>query len=343
MTRFTEFTGKTLDEAIENALGAFGVPREKLEIEIVSGGSNGIFGLMSKKAVVKARLRPRLADAPLGPGPAPGNRTQEPPQAGAAESGAAKPEAAESGAAAPEALTSGAAEPGTVQAAAPRPGARAPRPGAAQPEAPAAPEAPRAQAPAPAPGEPAAAFDDHGDEDDLDEAPEDAPRAAGADEPDTATLAAVVREVVHNVLTPIIGPTQLEVEAEPGRVKVLIRDEENSGLIIGREGQTIAALQYIVNRIVARRLPTTARVHLDAGDYRQRQDDNLQRMAMYLADKAKNQNRTQSTKPLSSYHRRLVHLALQHDEGIVTSSKGDGPLKRVLIHPRRNGGGQRRA
>jgi spoIIIJ-associated protein len=331
MTRFTEFTGKTLDEAIENALGAFGVPREKLEIEIVSGGSNGIFGLMSKKAVVKARLRPRLADAPLGPGPAPGNRTQEPPQAGAAESGAAAPEVLTSGAAEP-----GAAEPGTVQA-------TAPRPGAAQPEAPAAPEAPRAQAPAPAPGEPAAAFDDHGDEDDLDEAPEDAPRAAGADEPDTATLAAVVREVVHNVLTPIIGPTQLEVEAEPGRVKVLIRDEENSGLIIGREGQTIAALQYIVNRIVARRLPTTARVHLDAGDYRQRQDDNLQRMAMYLADKAKNQNRTQSTKPLSSYHRRLVHLALQHDEGIVTSSKGDGPLKRVLIHPRRNGGGQRRA
>jgi spoIIIJ-associated protein len=161
---------------------------------------------------------------------------------------------------------------------------------------------------------------------------------APADEPAPETLAAVVREVVQSVLTPIIGPTELEIEAEPGRVKVLIRDEENSGLIIGREGQTIAALQYIVNRIVARRLPTSARVHLDAGDYRQRQDDNLQRMALYLADKVKNQNRPQSTKPLSSYHRRLVHLALQHDAGIVTSSKGDGPLKRVLIHPRRNGG-----
>jgi len=72
MTRFKDFTGKTLDEAIENALATFGVPREKLEIEIVSGGSNGIFGLMSRKAVVKARLRPRPTEPALaGAGAAP--------------------------------------------------------------------------------------------------------------------------------------------------------------------------------------------------------------------------------------------------------------------------------
>lgn len=294
MTRFKDFTGKTLDEAIENALAAFGVPREKLEIEIVSGGSNGIFGLMSKKAVVKARLRPRLTDHALdGAEEAPRPRAQEP---------AAQPDSRPAQAQAP---------------------AQAPAPQAQ----PARPEPP--QQPEPDPDD---AFDD-----DLLDQGEGAPRVAPEDEPDPATLAAVVREVVQSVLTPIIGPTELEVSAEPGRVKVLIHDEENSGLIIGREGQTIAALQYIVNRIVARRLPTSARVHLDAGDYRQRQDDNLQRMALYLADKAKNQNRTQSTKPLSSYHRRLVHLALQNDEGIVTSSKGDGPLKRVLIHPRKGG------
>jgi spoIIIJ-associated protein len=335
MTRFKDFTGKTLDEAIENALSAFGVPREKLEIEIVSGGSSGIFGLMSKKAVVKARLRPRPADpTPAAPG-AQAPRPADGPRPGAPVPARPEPQ---------EPAPADHAEPQARPASRPAEERPAPvqRPAPARPQRP---EAPHAQArPAAPPARPEEpdlddAFDD---EDDLPEQPAGrTPRVAPADEPAPETLAAVVREVVQSVLTPIIGPTELEIEAEPGRVKVLIRDEENSGLIIGREGQTIAALQYIVNRIVARKLPTTARVHLDAGDYRQRQDDNLQRMALYLADKAKNQNRTQSTKPLSSYHRRLVHLALQHDEGIVTSSKGDGPLKRVLIHPRRNGGNQR--
>jgi spoIIIJ-associated protein len=319
MARVKDFTGKTLDEAIENALSAFGVPREKLEIEIVSGGSSGIFGLMSKKAVVKARLRPRPADpTPAAPG-AQAPRPADGPRPGAPVPARPEPQ---------EPAPADHAEPQARPASRPAEERPAPVPRPAPPP-PARPEEPD--------------LDDAFDaEDDLPEHPAGrTPRVAPADEPAPETLAAVVREVVQSVLTPIIGPTELEIEAEPGRVKVLIRDEENSGLIIGREGQTIAALQYIVNRIVARKLPTTARVHLDAGDYRQRQDDNLQRMALYLADKAKNQNRTQSTKPLSSYHRRLVHLALQHDEGIVTSSKGDGPLKRVLIHPRRNGGNQR--
>ncbi|WP_028587969.1 RNA-binding cell elongation regulator Jag/EloR [Desulfocurvus vexinensis] len=337
MTRFKDFTGKTLDEAIENALAAFGVPREKLEIEIVSGGSNGIFGLMSKKAVVKARLRPRLTDHALdGAGnAAPPKAPQEP--AARPEPRPAQPQAPVQAPAPQAKAQSAPPEPPAAPAAGPgqAPGRPLPAPArVARPEPAARPQARPAPRQQPEPD-----LDDAFDDDLMDQGA-GAPRVAPEDEPDPATLAAVVREVVQSVLTPIIGPTELEVSAEPGRVKVLIHDEENSGLIIGREGQTIAALQYIVNRIVARRLPTSARVHLDAGDYRQRQDDNLQRMALYLADKAKNQNRTQSTKPLSSYHRRLVHLALQDDESIVTSSKGDGPLKRVLIHPRK--GGQQR-
>jgi len=77
------------------------------------------------------------------------------------------------------------------------------------------------------------------------------------------------------------------------------------------------------------------RVQLNTGEYREKQDDSLRRMALYLADKARNLGRPQSTKPLSSYHRRVIHLALQADETIQTRSKGEGPLKRVIIVPRK--------
>jgi len=149
-----------------------------------------------------------------------------------------------------------------------------------------------------------------------------------------AEVKELVETVLRKLLTPIIGDPKLVLETEPGRIKALVDDQENSGLIIGREGQTIAALQYLANRIVARKSGSPVRVHLDAGDYRERQDENLRKTALFLADKAKAQGRTQSTRPLSSYHRRVVHLALQDHEAVQTKSKGEGPMKRVLILPR---------
>ena len=140
---------------------------------------------------------------------------------------------------------------------------------------------------------------------------------------------------MDQMLDGILGQIpEYEISGHSERVSVLIFDEENSGLLIGREGQTLAAIQYIVNRIVIRRHGSPVKVQINTGEYRERQDDNLRKMAIFLADKAKTLGRPQSTKPLSSYHRRVVHLALQEDEGISTRSKGEGPLKRVLILPR---------
>ena len=77
------------------------------------------------------------------------------------------------------------------------------------------------------------------------------------------------------------------------------------------------------------------RVQLDAGEYRQRQDEKLRAMALGLAEKVRQSGRSFSTRPLSSYHRRIVHLALQEAEDIQTRSIGDGPMKRVVIMRRR--------
>jgi spoIIIJ-associated protein len=152
---------------------------------------------------------------------------------------------------------------------------------------------------------------------------------------DKAELEAIVREVTGKLLFPIVGETKLDVTFDPDRIKVFIDDEENSGLIIGREGQTLSSLQYLTNRLVSRRMETSVRIQIDTGEYRERQDEKLRQIAQHLADKASRNGRTQSTKPLSSYHRRVVHLALQDSENVFTRSKGDGPMKRVLIVPKR--------
>lgn len=329
-----EFTGKTLDEAIEEACKHFDLERSKLEIEIISGGSSGIFGLVGKKkAIVKARPRaaatipvkdkPARAEAEA---PAPVREAKaEPAREAKGEDRRRRPErrpepkpqpqsqiAATEAASVPEKVT-----PAAVPAPAPAPAA-----------VPATVPAPAA-APAPVAAKPAVPQPLDEDEDETGE-----PLEAGAPL-DNPELEALLREAVTRLTEVIVGPVPLEFVKATDRVKILIKDEEQAGILIGREGQTLNALQYLVNRIVAKRWPEPLKVQLDTGAYRERQDDKLRQMALFLADKAKTMGRPQSTKPLSSYHRRVVHLTLQNDESISTRSKGEGPMKRVIIVPKR--------
>ncbi|UZP67971.1 Jag N-terminal domain-containing protein [Desulfovibrio mangrovi] len=178
-------------------------------------------------------------------------------------------------------------------------------------------------------------FDTSFDDDMMDDISAEPMPEANLAELDQDKLIEVVNGVVGKLITPVIGETPVASAIEDNRVKVTISSGDNSGLLIGREGQTLAAFQYLTNRIVAKEMGVAVRVQLDTGDYRERQDDKLREIALHLADKAKTLGKPQSTRPLSSYHRRIVHLALQGDEDIQTRSKGDGPLKRVIIGRKR--------
>jgi len=350
MSEFKTFSGKTVDEAMEEACRHLGVVREKLEIEILSGGSSGIFGLVGKKkAQVRARLREEV------------NLRQE--MAGSEKRGSAPraPRQPQKAPAAPVAaepvVTSDVAadsvvEPAVEVAAAPQ----------AEPAPKKAPESRPAPAPKKVPVAVAPVVEDAVEEEEEDLAECDVEEMAAEErgqsrenrapreerrapetppQPMTPELEAIVREVMDQMLDGILGQIpEFEISGHSERVSVLIYDEENSGLLIGREGQTLSAIQYLVNRIVIRRHGSPVKVQINTGEYRERQDDNLRKMAIFLADKAKTLGRPQSTKPLSSYHRRVVHLALQEDEAISTRSKGEGPLKRVLIVPRGGRGGE---
>ena len=170
---------------------------------------------------------------------------------------------------------------------------------------------------------------------DLDEAGEGLP-VTPVEQLDAARLETLTQKAVRELVRPIVGTeVRLEVALGGGRVQVCVDCDEDSGLLIGREGQTLAALQYLVSRVVSRGMNSAVRVQLDAGEYRQRQDEKLREMALALADKVRQSGRSYSTRPLSSYHRRIVHVCLQDAADVQTRSTGDGPMKRVVIMRRK--------
>lgn len=106
------------------------------------------------------------------------------------------------------------------------------------------------------------------------------------------------------------------------------------GLLIGRHGQTLDALEYLVNRLAVRS-EGDGRFLLDAEGYRERRARELRETAVRLAERVRRTSRPQSMEPLGSRERRIVHVALGSDPTVTTQSTGEGALRRVVIHPNR--------
>lgn len=153
---------------------------------------------------------------------------------------------------------------------------------------------------------------------------------------DQDKLFAVTRQMVLVLVKPILGEEEptLEIKVGDDRVQVQIQSD-STGLLIGRDGQNLAAVQYLVARMISRAMEAQVRVQVDAGDYHSRQDVRLQELAVALADKVRATGKSQSTRPLSAYQRRVIHLALQEDPDVVTRSSGEGALKRVVVQRRK--------
>ncbi len=152
---------------------------------------------------------------------------------------------------------------------------------------------------------------------------------------DPKRLENLVKEMVGDLLSYITPQPQFSVKINNENVNVYIEDSPNTGLIIGKEGQTISAMEHLLNKMIAKKWPEKVYIHLDAAGYKERQENYLKKQVMQLAQRAKISGRPISTKPLSSYHRRVVHLALKNDKDIITHSTGEGPLKRVQITPKK--------
>jgi len=146
---------------------------------------------------------------------------------------------------------------------------------------------------------------------------------------------AVAKEALENILAliPMEGTSVLAQQVD-GTINLNIEGDK-SGLLIGRKGRTLDALQFIVNKIVNKSLEKRTRVLVDSENYRQRREDFLVQMALRMGDKAKKIKKPVATNLLNPHDRRIVHLALRDDDELGTKGRGEGALKKVIIIPKR--------
>lgn len=235
-----EFEGKTIDEAIEKACNEFNVPREKLNIEILAEGSQGLFGFMGAK---KARVSASLLNLDV-------------------------------------ALDAHIVD--------------------EQKPAVAAPRSERVE-----------------------------PIDASSDE--TAVEAKKILEGILNHMG-FDFPTQA---TQVEDYIVLNINGDGSGILIGKGGQTLDAMQYIVNKAINKNGGERKRIILDTENYREKKEKNLIALAERLAEKVRRTRKPITLNPMNAHDRRVIHLALQNARGLVTKSRGDGAMKKVVIIPSR--------
>ena len=154
-------------------------------------------------------------------------------------------------------------------------------------------------------------------------------------EAETAAMGEKAKGVLSEILKRmgIEASVQAKIDQEADEI-VLEVVCDDSGLLIGRKGQTLEALQYLVTRIAGDRQGSEGpHILVDVENYRQRRKKSLEDMALRLGEKAKRQRKTVTVDALSAADRRIVHAALQDDPWITTKSLGQGSYRRLLIIP----------
>ncbi len=105
----------------------------------------------------------------------------------------------------------------------------------------------------------------------------------------------------------------------------------NMGLLIGRRGQTLDSIQYLLSLAINKDRDRYVKVYMDTENYRKKREETLQRLANKMADKAKKTHRPVYLEPMNPYERRIIHSTLQKFPGIQTYSEGEDPNRRVII------------
>jgi spoIIIJ-associated protein len=142
-----------------------------------------------------------------------------------------------------------------------------------------------------------------------------------------------VREIVDTLLG-LVG-VQGKVELLSNELPLALNIEgDDLGILIGRRGQTLAALEYVVKLIVVQRLKAWVPLTIDVGGYKKHRRDSLQKLALYLAEQVKSRRRAMPLEPMPADERRIIHLTLADHPDVTTQSIGEGENRKVVILPR---------
>jgi spoIIIJ-associated protein len=242
----SEIEGKTIDEAIEKACSEFGVPREKLNIEIISDGASGFLGLGSKKAKIRASLMSI-------------DMTIETPPEQSRKAIQKKPPVSS-----------------------------------------------------------------------------DFTQPAVTEESATLPPATRAKKILEGILSRMSLDCPVTIAETPDAIILNIKGD-GSGLLIGKRGQNLDAIQYIVNKAVSKYTDNRKMIVVDTEGYRKRREESLIALAANLAEKVKQSKKSLTVGHMNAHDRRIIHLALQNDESLTTKSRGEGEFRKIVIMPIKKG------
>ena len=295
-------TGKTIEDAVAEGLRQLGISRAEAVVHVVEEPSSGLFGLLRRKQAVVDVSAPE-AEPEVPAAEAPEKKPEEAP--------AEETPAAETPAAAPEEKADTPAEPAEAAKAEP-----------------AAPEAVPAEA-KPSEEEPVPAEESPEGKQPVQDEKEERPFSK---EEQNATA-----EEAKKFLAGVFQGMGLSVTMEKmtNEERILLNlHGKGLGILIGKHGQTLNALQYLTNLAAGRLYRHRYFVLLDVENYRVRREQTLIALARRLAAKVKRNGDPVELEPMEPGERRVIHLALQDDPEIVTDSEGEGSARHVVIHLR---------
>ncbi|MEA3409440.1 MAG: RNA-binding cell elongation regulator Jag/EloR [Candidatus Eisenbacteria bacterium] len=166
------------------------------------------------------------------------------------------------------------------------------------------------------------------------------------------SASAHAEEIVGDILRLMRLSCQLHVTEEKNTLIIDIETAGSDGLLIGKGGHTLSALEYVANRMLQRGSKKSPKIILDVSGYKRRRGDFLKSKALSLAEQVKAANKQVTTEPMDAADRSVVHAVLKSDPSVETRSVGHGSVKSIIVAPAKGGskgkgrsrsrGGQRR-
>ena len=311
-----EASGKSIDEAVQQALAHLGKHRDEVEIVVLQEPTRGAFGIGSKEARVRVTVRPssvsavitpEMADAILGPDDAyPGQEIYTEDEE---EEFAEEDEFEEDDEEYDEDEEGDEFE-------------------EEEPESPFAPLAPEATGART--GLPTELFSD------IDNVTVAEGEMQEVETPSPDDVSVTV-DVLQHILQYMNIRAAVQVRSTNPLTLNIQGINENLGLLIGRRGETLSALQLLVSLIVGHRTKHRMRIIIDAENYRERREENLRSLALRVAQQVRNYRRSIALEAMPPHERRIVHIALSDSKDISTESIGEGEARRVVISLKRTG------
>jgi spoIIIJ-associated protein len=149
------------------------------------------------------------------------------------------------------------------------------------------------------------------------------------------------RVALQKIIDLITTDAKISIEKRSNRIIFNVTGG-NSAVLIGKRGQTLEAIQYLVEKIVNKNRKGRIGIHIDVEGYLEKRRMSLQRLALRTAERVKNTGKPAAIGQMNAHDRRIVHIALQDDNKVRTQSKGEGFLKKLVIFPKKNSSGKQK-